>query len=141
MTYFRRLKNSLIKNGNPGNNILDEITALDDIFSQLVFQGAMTSILGPNYIMHPHRHCHYNTPNSRGQGTHQDNYEDDENVRHHRTRWTMAFCYPQDADEEMGPTAIISKSYYYLTHEAAHTENEIALSGEAGTITILHYDI
>ena len=50
MTYFRRLKNSLIKSGNPGNNILDEITALDDIFSQLVFQGAMTSILGPNYI-------------------------------------------------------------------------------------------
>ena len=53
----------------------------------------------------------------------------------------MAFYYPQDADEEMGPTAIISKSYYYLTHEAAHTENEIALSGEAGTITIVHYDI
>ena len=34
---------------------------------------------------------------------HQDSYENDQNVRHHRTRWTMAFYYPQDVSLDMGP--------------------------------------
>ena len=54
----------------------------------------MTGILGSNYIMHPHRHCHYNFQNRKEQGIHQDSYEDDEYVRHHRTRWVMVFYHP-----------------------------------------------
>ena len=37
---------------------------------------------------------------------HQDSYENDQNVRHHRTRWAMAFYYPQDVPRELGPTAV-----------------------------------
>jgi len=44
--------------------------------------------------MHPHRHCHYNFQNRKEQGIHQDSYEDDEYVRHHRTRWVMVFYHP-----------------------------------------------
>ena len=41
--------------------------------------------------MYPHRHCHYNLQNRKKQGIHQDSYEDDEYVRHHRTRWVAAW--------------------------------------------------
>ena len=37
----------------------------------------------------------------------------------------------------MGPTAIIPKFHYYLIREVVHTENEIVLNCEAGTITIV----
>jgi hypothetical protein len=127
--------------GNPGNDILPKVAGLQEIFDQPVVRGALTSILGPGYIMHPHRHCHPNVPGSSGQDFHQDSYEDDQNVRHHRTRWVMAFYYPQDVSENMGPTAILPGSQYYYTQEQAHTQTELPLCGVAGTVTIVHYDL
>ena len=72
---------------------------------------------------------------------HQDSYEDDQNVRHHRTRWTMAFYYPQDVAIDMGPTAILPATQYYHSSEQAHRRTEHPLCGQAGTVTIVHYDL
>ena len=127
--------------GNPGNGILPAIPQLADLFSHPDVTGALTSILGPAYAMHPHRHCHLTPPRQPAQRHHQDSYEDDQNVRHHRTRWAMAFYYPQDVNVEMGPTSVLPASQYYTSRDQAEKIEESLLCGEAGTVTIVHYDL
>ena len=46
--------------GNPGNNLLPRIRELRKVFDHPVVTGALTSVLGPNYMMHAHRHGHFN---------------------------------------------------------------------------------
>ena len=127
--------------GNPGNDFLPAIPQLADLFSHPAVTGALTSILGPGYMMHPHRHCHLTPPGQSAQRHHQDSYEADRNVRHHRTRWAMAFYYPQDVTAEMGPTSVLPASQYYTSRNQAEKQDELLLCGEAGTVTIVHYDL
>lgn len=127
--------------GNPGNDILPAIPQLADLFSHPAVNGALTSILGPGYATHPHRHCHLTPPPQSAQRHHQDSYEDDQNVRHHRTRWAMAFYYPQDVTAQMGPTSVLPASQYYTSRTQAEKRNEALLCGSAGTVTIVHYDL
>ncbi len=127
--------------GNPGNDILPAIPQLEEVFSHPAVTGALTSILGPGYAMHPHRHCHLTPPQQSAQHHHQDSYEADKNVRHHRTRWAMAFYYPQDVTVEMGPTSVLPASQYYTSRTEAEKIDEALLCGDAGTVTIVHYDL
>ncbi len=138
---YKKVEEMFEKHGNLGNNILPLVPDIQKIFDQPIVHGAMTSILGPNYVMHPHRYCHLNHPGSEGQGFHKDSYEGDEQVRHPHCRWTMAFYYPQDTTLDMGPTAVLPGTQYYDTHETAHSQPELPLCGEAGTLTIVHYDL
>ena len=127
--------------GNLGNNVLPLIPEIQEIFDHPTVHGAMQGVLGENYVMHSHRYCHFNQQGSEGQNFHKDSYEGDEQIRRHRCRWTMAFYYPQDVTEDMGPTAVLPGSQYYETSESAHEQPELALCGEAGTVTIVHYDL
>ena len=127
--------------GNLGNNVLPLIPEIQEVFDHPLVHGAMQSVLGENYVMHSHRYCHFNQQGSEGQNFHKDSYEGDEQIRRHRCRWTMAFYYPQDVTGDMGPTAILPASQYYETGESAHQQPELALTGEAGTVTIVHYDL
>lgn len=138
---YNKLEQMFAQTGNLGNNVLPLIPELQAVFEHPVVHGAMQGVLGPNYVMHPHRYCHYNREGSEGQNFHKDTYEGDEQIRRHRCRWTMAFYYPQDVTEDMGPTAILPGSQYYDTSESAHAQPELALCGEAGTVTIVHYDV
>ena len=87
--------------GNPGNNLLARIPAVQEVFDDPAVDGALASVLGPNYYMHPHRHCHYRPPGSEGQQIHKDGFT----KRRHRARWILAMYYPQDTTVDMGPTA------------------------------------
>jgi hypothetical protein len=127
--------------GNPGNDILPQVPDLYQVLADPAVRGALTSLLGPEYIVHPHRHCHSNPSGSRGQSMHQDSYEQDENVRHHRNRWAMAFYYPQDVALENGPSSAIPATQYYNCSEQANGHVERPLLGPAGTVTIVHYDL
>ena len=127
--------------GNLGNNLLPAIPEIQEIFDHPIVHGAMQGVLGSDYVMHPHRYCHFNQQGSKGQNFHKDSYAGDEQIRRHRCRWTMAFYYPQDVTEDMGPTAVLPGSQYYETGESAHEQPELALCGEAGTVTIVHYDL
>ena len=127
--------------GNPSNDILPKVPELYQVLQDPAVHGALHSLLGPDYIVHPHRHCHQNSSGSAGQGMHQDSYENDQNVRHHRTRWAMAFYYPHDVTLDNGPSAILPATQYYTSAEQAHQREEIALCGKAGTVTIVHYDL
>ena len=137
----RQIEDLYATTGNPGNDILLRVPDLQQILQDPGVDGALQSLLGPDYLLHPHRHCHHNVQGSGGQNMHQDSYEDDQNVRHHRTRWTMAFYYPQDVTLDMGPTAILPASQYYNSAEQAHQRIERPLCGRAGTVTIVHYDL
>jgi hypothetical protein len=127
--------------GNPGNDLLPKIPKLYDVLHHPAVDGVLTSILGPNYLIHPHRHCHLKEAHSAEQNLHNDSYEDDENVRHHRSRWAMAFYYPQDVTPDMGPTAVAPSTHYYNTADQAQQQPDVALSGPAGTVTFVHYDL
>ena len=137
----RQIETLFATEGNPGNDILPKVPDLYQVLRDPAVDGALQSLLGPSYLIHPHRHCHHNPSGSQGQGMHQDSYENDQNVRHHRTRWTMAFYYPQDVSLDMGPTAILPATQYYNSSKQAYEREEQSLCGQAGTVTIVHYDL
>jgi HEAT repeat protein len=124
--------------GSPGNDLLPKVPMLQQVFDHPTVVGALTSILGPNYAMHQHRACHYHPPGGVSQNLHKD-YPVGGNVRCHRTRLAMAFYYPQDVTAEMGPTAIQPGTQYCMTHQP--DAPDLPICGEAGTVTIVHYEL
>lgn len=141
----QKLDATLAAEGNPGNNILPRVPELSEIFQSPAVHGALHSLLGPGYSMHPHRYCHLNNPGSKGQAWHKDDFIFDHNVRHHRCRWLMAFYYPQDVDAEMGPTGIVGNRQFYNqisdTDSTRSVEEEIKLCGPAGTVALVNFDV
>ena len=131
--------------GNPGNNLIARVPAIQQVFDDPAVDGALTGVLGPNYYMHPHRHCHYRPPRSEGQQIHKDSFT----KRRHRARWLLAMYYPQKTTVDMGPTAIIPGSHYYnwlrgpirVDRHFDGTEGEVPMAVEAGTVLLVHYDI
>lgn len=144
------------KEGDPRNHILQKVPALYQVFAHPTVRGVLTSLLGPNYMMHPHRHAHIKQPGQKGGAWHQDGRSKHfttkdhgwlfEWRRHHRFRAVWAWYYPQEVTEDMGPTAVIPGVQYYdlesMRHyNSAYTDPELGalLCGQAGTITIGHY--
>ena len=127
--------------GNPGNDILPKAPDLHQILGRPMVAGALTSLLGPDYLLHPHRHCHLNPAGSEGQRMHQDSYEADQNVRHHRLRWLMAFYYPHDVDAGRGPSSIVPRTQYLTAEDQHGSPDELPFVGKAGSVTIVHYDL
>ena len=123
--------------GNPGNNLVPRVPAVQQILDAPEVRGALTSILGEGYYAQPHRHCHNNPPGSKGQNLHQDG----SSRWSHHTRRILLFYYPQDTPEELGPTAIVPGSHFYATKEGVAGAEELPLCGEAGTVVVAHYDI
>ena len=138
---YRKTQEYTEKEGNLGNNILPRVPELQAVFEEPAVRGAFSSILGENYVMHSHRHPHRNNPHSDGQGFHKDSYWGYQKVRHHRPRWAMAFYYPQDSPVEIGPSAVLPGTQYYSTRITKDNDGELAVSGEAGTVTIIHFDL
>jgi hypothetical protein len=130
---------------NPGNNILPLVPELQQLYDAPPVRGALQSLLGPGYLMHPHRHCHRRPPGLASQTWHKDDHMFDSNVRHHRCRWLMAFYYPQDVTHDMGPTGILPGSQFHnqiSCPDPEHTtESAHAVCGEAGSVTLVNYDI
>ena len=125
------------KEGNPGNNLLPRIPEIQEVFDDPTVCGALTSLLGADYYMQPHRHPHINQPGSKGQNLHQDGGK----RWTHRTRRLLVFYYPQDTPEKLGPTSIVPGSHYFCTPEGAKSRDELPLSGDAGTVTVANYDL
>ena len=125
------------KEGNPGNNLVPRIPAVQQVLDSPEVRGGLTSILGEGYYTQPHRHCHYNPPGSQGQHLHQDG----SSRWSHHTRRILLFYYPQDTPEELGPTAVVPGSHFYATKEGVDSFPELPLCGRAGTVAIVHYDL
>ncbi len=143
---YSRIEDSFAKAGgkNPGNNLLPAVPELQDVWDHPVVHGAFSSILGPDYYLHLHRHVHESHPGSDARSMHKDSLHNsrfcaDHNRRHHHCRWMMAMYYPQDTPDEMGPTSVTPRSQYIT---ARQQEGEhLFSSGPAGTVVLIHYDI
>lgn len=149
---FEKTKKILAEEGNPGNNILPRIPEVQEVFDAPQVRGALTSILGPSYVMHVHRFAHPNGPGGNGGGWHKDSYWGYSKVRDHHPRWIMAMYYPQDAPVEIGPTGAIPGSQYYESRVASlPLSDDIAaldpdgiglpVAGEAGSVILIHFDL
>ena len=125
------------KEGNPGNNLVPRIPAVQQVLDSPEVRGGLASILGEDYYTQPHRHCHFNPPGSEGQHLHQDG----SSRWSHHTRRILLFYYPQDTPEELGPTAVVPGSHFYATREGVDSFPERPLCGPAGTVAIVHYDL
>ena len=126
------------KEGNPGNNLVPRLPEVGRVLADPAVTGVLAGIVGDDYFMEPHRHCHYNRPGSTGQELHKDSFT----RRRHRTRRVLAFYYPQDTTEDMGPTAVVPGSHYYNTSEGAlDAGGEVLVTVKAGTVVIANYDI
>ena len=125
------------KEGNPGNNLVPRIPAVQRVLDSPKVRGGLTSVLGEGYYTQPHRHCHFNPPGSQGQHLHQDG----SSRWSHHTRRILLFYYPQDTPEELGPTAVVPGSHFYATREGVDSFPELPLCGPAGTVAIVHYDL
>lgn len=141
-TISREIDAVFTQSGNPGDAILDKVPALHQIYADPRVRGVLTSVLGADYTMNSHRHCHYTTPGHPGGHWHQDSV----NVRHHRIERVLAMYYPQDVVEEMGPTIILPGTQYHntpSTYMASYMnfKAQIPLNVKAGTVAIVHYDI
>ena len=140
--YHRAIKSQLEtmidRDGNPGNDLADRIPDLGRLFGDPAVAGALQSLLGPGYILHRHCHCHDWAPGSEGQALHKD-YPVGGQPRCHRSRWALLLYYPQDVSSDMGPTAVQSCSQYYV--DPRSDAPEMALTVEAGTVVIAHYDL
>ncbi len=141
-TICRQIDAVFEKEGNPGDAILDKVPALHEIYAAPQVRGALTSVLGLNYVMNSHRHCHYTTPGHPGGHWHQDSV----NVRHHRIERVLGMYYPQDVVEEMGPTIVLPGTQYHntpSTYMASYMnfKAQVPLTVKAGTVAITHYDI
>lgn len=143
---YQRIDESFAKTGgkNPGNNLLPAVPELQEVWDHPVVHGAFSSILGPDYYLHLHRHVHESRPGSAARGMHKDSLHNsrfcaDHNRRHHHCRWMMAMYYPQDTPAEMGPTSVIPRSQYITARQ--QDGEHLFSSGPAGTVVLIHYDI
>lgn len=127
---------------NPGNNLLPVVPEMQLVFEDPVVSGALTSVLGDNYLMHPHRVLHDNPPGSDPQVWHHDSYWGyKRKVHNHHPWWVMIMYYPQDIYEQIGPTGVIPGSQCIAQRLENIEQLGIGASGRAGTCMMIHYDI
>ena len=131
---------------NYGNNVLPRVTEMDRILNSPEVRGALISVLGPGYIEHPHRYCHYIAPDAKqkksmDEGFHQDGYSPLGRPRQHYPRFARIMYYPQDSPIEIGPTHAIPGTQYQKWLTAGDPKNAIPLAGKAGMVSITHFDI
>ena len=142
-----------------GNNILARVPKMHRVLDCSVVRGALESLAGPGYYLHPHRAVHSSTPvedaseplsaevdgprmgkgSRAGSGWHQDAQSPLSRARHHLPRYLIGFYFPHDTPVAMGPTRIQAGSHLYA--------NPVAPSGvvledvPAGTFLLLHFDM
>ena len=90
-----------------------------------VLQGALTSILGPDFLMPPNGTLHSGL--SHDQGFHRDGVDHgplQTTVRDHRPRRVLAFVYTTDVTIDMGPTAVIARSHILGIDREGFRESE-----------------
>ena len=127
---------------NPGNNLLPVVPELNLVFDDPVIKGALTSVLGKSYMMHPHRVLHDNPPGSEAQVWHHDSYWGyKRKVHNHHPWWVMIMYYPQDMFEEIGPTGVIPGTQYIAQRLDDSDISGIHANGKSGVCMMIHYDI
>lgn len=164
----RRIREKLAalneRGGHVDNNVLPSVSELQRILDAPAIDGALTSILGDNYMLHPMKAVVPSAPlpaadrkldlqgdedgPPMGEGSrsysywHKDTYSPLGRTRYHLPRFVFLFYFPQDTPKEMGPTRVIPGSQYQdrlsdEDHPFAHVPDGV----RAGNCLLTAYDI
>ena len=92
--------------------VFGELPEMTDVLRSPTLTGALTSVLGADYVQHPHRSMHVKELGATSVGADQAWHKDGHHVpmRHHFPRWIICFYYPHATTEDMGPTGILPGS-------------------------------
>ena len=127
--------------GHFGNNLLPLVPELGELFDGPVVKGAVETVRGSDYRMHPHRAWHANPPGSPEQGFHKDSYWGYvRRVRNHGPWWVMIMYFSQSTLVKKGPTAV-SRGSQHLNQHPRDFCKPASISGKAGSLVMTHYDI
>ena len=138
---FERFNEIQQSYGHFGNNLLPLVPELGELFDDPVVKGALQTVLGKEYSMHPHRALHANPPGSPEQSFHKDSYWGYvRRVRNHRPWWVMIMYFPQSTPVRKGPTAVMRGSQHLNQHPGSYCK-PASISGKAGSLVLIHYDI
>lgn len=99
-----------------GDNLRAHIPLVERLLESPTVQGALTSVLGEGFLLHPHHFVHEATTND--QAFHQDGnlpWNDRAHYRTHRPNWAMLFYYPQPVTLASGPTEVLPGTQYWTT--------------------------
>ena len=100
-----------------GDNLRARIPELQQLLSTPTVRGALTSVLGEDYLLHPHHFVH--EASAHDQSFHQDGnlpWNDRAHYRTHRPNWAMLFYYPQRVTDDNGPTEVLPGTQYWTTN-------------------------
>ena len=149
---------------NMGNNVLPRVAELQQILDAPVVHGAVQSILGDDYMLHPHRYMHASEPLDEaernlsltgsehgppmGEGSsgnsswHQDGQIPMSRARYYVPRIAMVLYFPQDTPAKRGPTRVIPGTH--LQPYLRKGDFPFAFVGDhikAGTCLLIAFDI
>ena len=154
-----QVREAVEKEFHPGNNIVSRVPLIWDVLRSPVIHGALTSLLGPNYYVHPHRAIHTSTPvedkeasfeadkngppmgrgSRAGSGWHQDAQSPLSRSRHHTPKYLIGFYFPHETPEVMGPTRYQAGSYLF-SEPVKPSGVVLPDKVDAGTFLLLHFD-
>ena len=99
-----------------GDNLRARIPGLRSFLYGPTVQGALASVLGDDFMLHPHHFVH--EASGTDQSFHQDGnlpWNDRAHYRSHRPNWAMLFYYPQAVTLDAGPTEVLAGTQYWTT--------------------------
>ena len=149
---------------NMGNNVLPRIPELQTVLDSPVVSGALASVLGDEYVLHPHRFMHASQPlaleerqldlsgsengpvmGQRSSGSsywHQDSQSPLSRARYHVPRLAMILYFPQDTPVARGPTRVIPGTHLQARLEESNYEHALVPDQvKAGTCLLIAFDI
>ena len=135
---------------NLGNNVLPHTPEFRHVLNCPEVRGALTSLLGEDYIEHPHRYCHNSSPAQEkpedmvaavGKRAHQDSYTPMGQPRQHLPRFARIIYYPQDTPIELGPTHVTPGTALHQRVTDEDRVNSTPMLGPAGSLWITHFDV
>ena len=163
-TIYEKIQWNNNREFNMGNNVLPRIPALQKVLDSPVIHGGLQSVLGDDYILHPHRFMHASEPldedmrdmeltghenqppmgkgSSGGSGWHQDSQSPLSRARYHVPRLAMILYFPQDTPIERGPTRVIPGTHLQAGLQESNFPFAFVCDHiKAGTCFLIAFDI
>lgn len=146
-----------------GDNLLPRVPSIDSVLRSPVVDGALRSLLGPEFAWAPHRFPHNSEPlddpnavqdfdpfenqpvmgkgSISGSGWHQDGHSKAARSRWHTFKAINVFYFPHDVPLEMGPTRVLGGSHLYATLRGAVASQVFLQPLKAGTVIVADFDL
>ncbi|MCY4130243.1 MAG: HEAT repeat domain-containing protein [Gammaproteobacteria bacterium] len=146
-----------------GDNLLPRVPKIEVVLQSSVVQGAMQSLLGPDFAWAPHRFPHNSEPldpserpesfdpfenqpamgkgSISGSGWHQDGHSKAGRSRWHTFKAINLFYFPHDVPIEMGPTRLLAGTHLYATLRNALPSQVFLEPIKAGTVIVADFDL